>query len=180
MKKLFLLSAVTLLSFTAVVAQENAVKVNPLAFFGGSDLVSYEHKLSDHGSAIIGAGFASFKIGGMKYTNIGGELQYRYYFNEAIEGWYAGAQAGFNSGKVVIETASFFGSPAKTDETKYTGFKVGAKAGYQWAWDSGFLLDLNLGFAYNNFNYSDKNGTFSGLKGSTILPNLGFALGYAF
>ena len=182
MKKL-LFCVIGMLSFGAVVAQENAVKLNPLSFFGGSDLFSYERKLSTHSSGIIGAGFSSYSFGSENYTSAGGELQYRYSFTEAIEGWYAGAQVGFTSGKVKIDDNFYgFGNQASPSsyETKFSSVKAGAKGGYQWAWNSGFVLDLNLGFGYSSFKYDDNNGNFSTLKGSGILPNLGFALGYAF
>ena len=104
-----------------------------------------------------------------------------------MKGWYAGAQAGYSTGKVKLESSTFsFGGFGLNDvetvssETNFSALKFGAKGGYQWVWNSGFSLDLNLGLAYNSFSYDDESGNFSTLKGSGILPNLGFGLGYAF
>jgi hypothetical protein len=171
MKKLFF-TAVALLAFTFAQAQENSIKFNPLALLGGTDLVSFEHRLSDRGTGIIGAGLSGFKIGDAKYSSFGGELQYRYYFDEALSRWYVGGQAAYISGKVELENTS--------EETNFSGFAIGGKVGYQWLWDSGFTLDLNLGIANNSFNYDSKDGSFSTLETSGVLPNLGFALGYSF
>lgn len=184
MKKL-LFAAAALFTFGFANAQENVIKANPLSFFGGSDLVSFEHKLGDHSSALLGLGISGFKIGDAKYSSQGAEVQYRYYFDEALQGWYAGGQVGYNGGKVKFENSYVYNTStgnydSGTQETKFTAFKVGAKGGYQWIWDSGFALDLNLGFGYNSYKYTDNSGVFSGLKASGILPNLGFGLGYAF
>lgn len=151
-------------------AQENSIKVNPLAFFGGSDLVSYERKLTDNITGLIGAGYASYSLLSLKYTSFGSELQGRYYFKEALQGFYGGAQAGLNGGKVDDGMGSF---------VSYTGIRLGGKVGYQWLWNSGFTLDLNLGYAYNTFSYGANNNAIS-LAGSGTMPNLGFGLGYSF
>lgn len=183
MKKV-ILTAIAVFGFAFANAQENSIKVNPLSFFGGTDLVSFEHKLSDNSTGIVGAGLAGFKIGDAKYSSFGGELQYRYYFEEALKGWYAGGQAGYSSGKVELENSGFIISGTSitttSSETNFSAFKVGAKGGYQWLWDSGFTLDLNLGVGYNSFKYDSSEGSFSTLKASGVLPNLGFALGYSF
>jgi hypothetical protein len=114
---------------------------------------------------------------------MGAEVQYRYYFKEALKGFYAGGQAGYSSGKVTLDTFGFdqnFNLVSTTDETKFGSLKVGAKGGYQWVWSSGFSLDLNIGVAYNNFSYKNSDASFSTLKASGVLPNFGFALGYDF
>jgi hypothetical protein len=184
MKKV-LFTAIAVLGFVATKAQENIVKVNPLSVLGGTDLASFEHKLGEHSSVLIGGGIGGFKIGDAKYSNLGGELQYRYYFNEALQGFYAGAQAGYNSGKVKFENSFSFDSNGNlttgtSNETNFGALKVGAKGGYQWVWDSGLALDLNIGMAYNNFTYKNNDGVFSTLKASGVLPNFGFGIGYAF
>ncbi|WP_158980842.1 MULTISPECIES: DUF3575 domain-containing protein [unclassified Flavobacterium] len=175
--KRIILTVAAVFAFGFANAQENVIKVNPLSVLGGTDLVSYELKLGEKTSFLVGAGIGGFKIGDAKYSNLGGEVQYRYYFNEALKGFYAGGQAGYSSGKVELGNSN---SSTTTEETKFGSFKVGAKGGYQWIWDSGFSLDLNLGVAYNNFNYKDSNSSTSSLKASGVLPNFGFGLGYAF
>jgi hypothetical protein len=183
MKKIFLTAAAVFV-FCFANAQENIIKANPLAILGGTDMVSFEHKLDDKTSILFGAGIGGFKIGDAKYSNMGAEVQYRYYFDEALKGFYAGGQVGYSSGKVKLGNVISFDSNLNlvttTNETKFGSFKLGAKGGYQWVWDSGFSLDLNLGLAYNNFSYKNSDAAFSGLEASGVLPNFGFGLGYAF
>ncbi len=181
MKKI-ILTAAAVFAFSFANAQENIIKANPLSILGGTDLLSFEHKIGDHTSAVLGLGYGGFSIGGAKYTNMGAELQYRYYFNEALKGFYGGGQIGYSFGKVTMDEIDFTGTTFTTTsiDTDFSSMKVGAKGGYQWVWDSGFSLDLNLGLAYNNFNYKDSGSTTSTLKASGVLPNFGFGLGYAF
>jgi hypothetical protein len=180
MKKI-ILTAAAVFAFGFANAQENIIKANPLALLGGTDMISFEHKLGGNSSILFGAGIGGFKIGDAKYSNMGAEFQYRYYFNEALKGLYAGGQVGYSSGKVTINTQSYFYPyNSITNETNFGSFKLGGKGGYQWVWDSGFSLDLNVGIAYNNFSYKNSDPTFSTLKASGVLPNFGFALGYAF
>ncbi|MGM9478635.1 DUF3575 domain-containing protein [Pedobacter sp. GSP4] len=174
-KTLLSLLTAALLGFAAQ-AQTIAIKANPLALLGGTDLVSGEFKIGDNSSVSAGLGAAGYKISGSKYSSFGGEAQYRYYFRESLHGWYVGAKAGYLAGKVKVQ--GFFDE--KEYETKYGSLNAGVKGGYQWAFDSGFVIDLNLGAAYSSFKYDDNDGAFSSLKGSGILPNLGFGLGFAF
>jgi hypothetical protein len=178
MKKI-LLGALTLLSMNFVKAQDNVVKVNPLAFFGGSDLVSYERKITDNITGLVGLGYSSYSLSTYKYANYGAELQSRYYLKDALQGFYGGAQAGFNLGEVTLDMSSI-GSDISS-EASYISLRFGAKAGYQWIWKGGFALDLNLGFGYNRYSYNASSSlSTAGLSGGGIRPNLGFGLGYAF
>jgi len=177
-KALFTLLVITA-GLAQVKAQDVALKVNPLSFFGGTDLVSGEFKIGDNSSLIGGVGVSGFKISGSKYSSFGGEVQYRYYFDEALHGWYAGGKVGYLAGKVKLEDFGF-GTMSSSSETNYGSFNAGVKGGYQWVFGSGFTLDLNLGAAYSSFKYDDNSGAFSTLKGSGVLPNLGFGLGFAF
>jgi len=181
MKKI-LLTAVAVFAFGFANAQENIIKANPLSILGGTDLLSFEHKVGDNTSALLGLGYGGFSIGGAKYTNMGVEVQYRYYFEECLKGFYAGGQIGYTSGKVTLDSPSISGYNVvyKSSETNFSSMIVGAKGGYQWVWGSGFSLDLNLGLAYNNFTYKSSDAAFSGLQASGVLPNFGFGLGYAF
>jgi len=160
----------------ATKAQTIAIKANPLALLGGTDLVSGEFKIGANSSVSAGLGVAGYKLSDSKYSSIGGEAQYRYYFRESLHGWYLGAKVGYLSGKVKIEDFN----DGKDYKTNYGSLNIGAKAGYQWAFDSGFVIDLNLGAAYSSFKYDDNDGAFSTLKGSGVLPNLGFGLGFSF
>jgi hypothetical protein len=173
MKKLVV--ALMLLLGTGVsFSQKQSVKVNPLAFFGGSDLVSYERAINNNMSGLIGAGLSSFSIGSYKYSSFGLEVQSRYYFKEAIKGFYGGGQVGFNSGTVELNSPYLTSS-----DLTFTSFRIGGKAGYQWIWDSGLTVDLNVGYGINTFSYSSSDAVL-GLSASGALPNLGFGIGYSF
>lgn len=140
---------------------------------GGTDLISYERVFSEHSTGTIGVGSGGFKILGYRYAATGAELQYRYYYNQAIRGWYTGGSLSYQSGKVEDTNSS--------DELNFSGVALGVKGGYQWSWESGFTLDLNLGANYVNLNYDDNsNSSFSDVRGSGIVPQFGLGLGYAF
>ncbi|TXF79080.1 DUF3575 domain-containing protein [Chryseobacterium sp.] len=189
MKKLLLVGALAL--FGAVNAQENSIKVNPAALLGGSDLITFEHKLGDNFSGVIGAGYGGFKFGSNKYTTYGGGLQGRYYFDEAMTGFYGAAVADYTAGKVKIENSfSFSMDPSMPTETQSAEADIsaiggGLRAGYQWIFDSGITLDINLGASYKSFKYKWNNAadeTFYGdnLKASGVLPTGSLGIGYSF
>lgn len=191
MKKIILSGAVLFaLGFTN--AQENnnsktkttkyVVKANPLAIIGGNDLVSIESNNlgmvlggSDHFSSIIGLGIGSFGDGSSKFSSFGVDLQRRYYFKEVYKGFYLGTQGSFAFGKVKInETGG-----TNNGKADFNSIRLGLKGGHQWLWNSGFTLDLNIGYSYAYYDY--KNSSFiKPLKSSHFLPNFGLGLGYAF
>ena len=185
MKKI-ILSAIAIMTIGFANAQENSIKANPLsALFGGNDLVSFEHKIADKGTLALGLGYSSLTVGETTYADYGAELQYRFYFEDAFKGWYAGPNVGYSAGSVKSEYLSFYGNGGtKTYEDKRTKLQIGARAGYQWVFGSGFTLDLNLGLAYNKYTYNFGDTTNeslqSGYKASGILPNFGLGLGYTF
>ena len=179
MKKL-ILSVAAIFAFGFASAQDNIIKANPLALLGGSDLLSFEHKFGEHSSALVGGGIGGYTFGTAKYTTTGGELQYRYYFTEALKGFYGGAQAAFNTGKVTIDGVSVFGTTTPSSETNFSSTVFGGKVGYQWLFANNFVIDLNLGAGFTTFKYDDDTGSFAALKGSGVLPNFGFGVGYNF
>ena len=173
MKKLVV--ALMLLLGTGVsFSQKQSVKANPLAVFGGSDLISYERAINNNVSGLVGVGFSSFSVGSYDYTSYGVEAQGRYYFKEAIKGFYGGGQVGFNTGKVELNSIYFTDS-----DISYTSIRIGGKAGYQWIWSSGLTVDLNVGYGLNTFSYNSDNALL-GLSASGAFPNLGFGIGYSF
>ncbi len=179
MKKLFI-AAIAVMSFGLANAQESAIKANPLALLGGSDLLSYEFGIGESSTLVIGGGIGGYKLGGFKYSSFGGEVQYRYYFDEKLKGWYGGARAGFNSGKVKTDFSGLFGDDSSNSETNFTAFGGGVMGGYQFIIGSGFVIDLNLGASFTSFSYDTNDGVFDTLDGSGIFPRFGFGLGYAF
>ena len=178
MKKIILMLAIGAFSFAAH-AQENAIKVNPFAILGGNDLVSYERAFNDNSTGIISAAYTSFGFSGAKYQSVGAGLQYRYYFSEAIRGWYLGAGIGYQSGNVEGDGDTFSDIESESVDVDFSSFTGGIKGGYQWSWDSGFTLDLNLGANYVNFTYDDSEES-TNFDGTGILPSFGLGLGYAF
>ena len=70
MKKLFLVGALAL--FGVISAQQNSVKCNPLAVFGGSDMFSYERAVGEHSTVGVGVGFSSYKITDVEYNSLAG------------------------------------------------------------------------------------------------------------
>lgn len=191
MKKI-ILSVAVLFAFGFANAQEETnskskikkyvVKANPLAIFGGNDLISFESnnlgfflRGSDHFSSIIGVGTGGFSDGSSKFSSSGIDVQRRYYFKEVFRGFYLGTQGSFAFGEVKInETGG-----ANNGVADFNSIRLGLKGGHQWIFNSGFTLDLNLGYSYAYYEY--KNSTFvKPLKSSHYLPNFGLGLGYAF
>lgn len=167
MKKLFLVGALAL--FGAMNAQQNSVKFNPLAVFGGSDMFTYERAVGEHSTVGVGAGFSSYKISEVSYSSIAGSLFYRYYFSEVLKGWYGNAGLSYYSGKTTYNDA----------KDNYSSFGVNGKFGYQWVWSSGFTLDLNGGLVYRNYKYDSGNLDSSIFKANGVGPAFGLGLGYS-
>ena len=153
-------------------SQENSVKINPFALLGGVDLVSYERGLSDNSSGVISGAISNYDIGGSDYKAFGLGLQYRYYFREALKGWYAAAHGLFQSGDVVEELLGF------KVESDFTAFGIGLRGGYQWVWQSGLTLDLNTGFTYRSYSYDDSTSAL--FESDGVYLALGVGIGYSF
>jgi len=177
MRKLLFIATLAFVGLGNVNAQEQVVKFNPLAILGGTDLVSYERAVGGKSSIQVSGAIGGFKIGDVKYSSVGGELQYRYYFSEVLKGWYVSGGLGVQSGETEFTTLSLFEDSSK-EKIDFFSFNIGARAGYQWIWDSGFSFELNLGLGYRSFDYDD-NSNSSILKASGILPSGSLALGYA-
>jgi hypothetical protein len=159
----------------------NVVKLNPLGFLFGAGSVAYERALNEKSSIVIAPQFGGFKFGGIKYSSAGIGAQYRLYFsktNTAPEGFYAAPNVSYVGGKIKYDAVDEDGNKEKD---KFSSFGIGALAGKQWIFNSGFVIDLNAGFSYQSFNYkNDEDVTGINLKGSGVFPRLGFAVGYNF
>ncbi len=152
-----------------------------MALLGGNDLLSYEFAVGEKTTLQPGFGYGGFKIADVGYQTYGVGVQFRYYFKEAIKGFYGNVGGDFLSGKTFINDYS---TDNKRIEFNFTSFGGLLGIGYQWAWDSGFLLDLNLRASYNNFKYDlpddfDENQALT-LRASGVLPGFGVAIGYHF
>lgn len=168
MRKLFLVGAFAL--FGLANAQQNSIKANPLALLGGSDMFTYERAIDSNSTIGVGVGFTSYTITDAKYTSIAGSVFYRYYFKEALKGWYANGGVSYYNGKATLSGYS---------DDKFNSFGATAKMGYQFLWDSGFTLDLNAGMTYRNYKYDNPNTDSSLFKASGVFPAFGIALGYS-
>lgn len=180
MKKVLMLSAfVMCVCFANAQNGQNVIKVNPVGFLFGAGSVAYERALGAKSSFVIAPQFGGFKFGGVKYSSLGLGAQYRAYFSKsksAPEGFYAAPNVNFVSGKIKYD-----GFDEESAKDKFTSFGIGALAGNQWIFNSGFVIDLNAGFSYQSFKYkNDEDVNGFNLKGNGVFPRVGFAIGYNF
>jgi len=169
MKKLFLT-----LTFVALVlslsAQSNVVKTNPLGMAFGNFNVTYERVLGTTSSILV-RGQYMYKLLGVEVNLAGFGLGYRYYFTHAKKavpgGFYINPQVAFAFGSL---------TNVLDEEISANTIGFGAELGYQWAWPSGFVLDLGIGPMYTFATGSGPDAeTITG-----IMPSATLAIGYAF
>ncbi|NJB70475.1 hypothetical protein GGR42_000937 [Saonia flava] len=178
MKKVFIITFVALGFGLNSYAQENVIKINPLGLALGSAELGYERALNEKSALEVSLAYfssdATFNSGEeVKANGFGAEGKYKLYFsstNNAPRGWYAAPVATY---------ASASADSSSGEDGKFSYFGAGAVAGYQWIFgggNSGFALDLNLGFQYIS---ASTQGSISGVSIDGILPRLGLSLGYA-
>ena len=156
MKKLLILVAFVAFGMN-VNAQSTTLKTSPGALAFGFFNACYEKVISDNASfQLSGGAFFGFGDDDITAFNLG--AGYRMYVTkkEAPRGFYIMPQAGVN-----------FGTDANS-------LGIGADLGYQWVWDSGFVLDIGLGPNYNIPLGDDTSDDFDG-----IFPRIILAVGYA-
>lgn len=169
MKKLFLtLSFVAL--FFSLSAQSNVIKTNPLGMAFGNFNATYERVLGTTSSVLI-RGQYMYKLLGVEVNLAGFGLGYRYYFTHAKKavpgGFYINPQVAFAFGSLTNDN---------DEKISVNTIGLGAELGYQWAWPSGFVLDLGIGPMYTFASGDDPDGeTITG-----IMPSATLAIGYAF
>ncbi len=168
MKKLILSLVFVAFAFT-MNAQSNVIKTNPLGLAFGSFNATYERVFGTSSSLLV-RGQYMYKLLGVDVSLTGAGLGYRYYFTHTKKpvpgGFYINPQAAFSFGKVNDDT-----------EGNYTASTIGfgAELGYQWVWDSGFVLDLGIGPMYTIAKGGDSENSLDG-----IVPSATLAIGYAF
>jgi hypothetical protein len=183
MKKLILTALVLIIGVAAFAqykggsssdVKPNVIKVNPLGLLFGNAGVSLERALNEKNAVQVNLSFGGLSLGGVKYTNIGLGVDYKFYLSNtksAPEGFYAAPGVGFYSIKVKeVGGSSVSGS----------GFVAKGVIGNQWILNSGFTVDL---FGGINFYAGGKIKGSSGVeytKFSGVLPALGVSLGYNF
>ena len=110
-----------------------------------------------------------YELFGVKVNTGGIGAGYRYYFThekkEVPSGFYVTPQASLALGKT-------------EGDASFTSFAIGAEIGYQWAWESGFTLDLGIGPNYTTISGDVEDEDFD--TTSRILPSVTLAIGFAF
>lgn len=168
MKKVILTLVFVAFAFGAN-AQSNVIKTNPLGLAFGFFNATYERVLGTTSSVLV-RGQYMYKLLGEEVNLAGAGLGYRYYFTHANKpvpgGFYINPQASFSFGKITDDM---------DEEYSATTMGFGAEIGYQWVWDSGFVLDLGIGPMYTIAKGGNSEDE---LKG--IMPSATLAIGYAF
>jgi hypothetical protein len=169
MKKLFLTLSFVVLVFS-LSAQSNVIKTNPLGMAFGNFNATYERVLGTTSSILI-RGQYMYKLLGVEVNLAGFGLGYRYYFTHAKKtvpgGFYINPQVAFAFGSL---------TNVLDEEVSANTIGFGAELGYQWAWPSGFVLDLGIGPMYTFATGSGPDAeTITG-----IMPSATLAIGYAF
>ena len=150
-------------------AQNNVIKTNPIGLAFGNFNATYERVLGTSASIIL-KGQYMYKLLGEEVNLAGAGLGFRYYFTHAKKpvpgGFYINPQVAFA-----------FGSVTDEDDFEYSAKTIafGAEIGYQWVWESGFVLDLGIGPMYTIVKADGSENDFDG-----IMPNATLAIGYAF
>jgi hypothetical protein len=182
MKKLFtcvLLFAVIAGAKAQDQSRQNAVKINPLSLFLATGNVSYERAISEKSSLQLGVFYSGVNISGLKYSGFGITPEYRIYVagrQEAMNGLYVGPFLRYQSFSLKDKNTS--------DEASFKSFGGGALLGWEKTWDSGFVLDLFAGPAYNSGKVKSDSGNESEFNVSAGISGFGvrtgITLGFAF
>lgn len=153
-------------------AQEfrHVIKVSPIGMLFGQFSGTYEKVVAENSSFLINANYLDRDFLGVNTKSFGGAISYRYYLqNEKLApiGLYISpgfSYSNYSIGQDVIDASSF---------------AMSAVGGHQWVWNSGFSLDLNIGFQYavsTDATVSTVNlSSFSG-----VVPKFGVSLGWGF
>ena len=181
MKKV-LFAVALIASATALKAQDgavqNAIKLNPLSLVFATGNLAYERAVSENSSVQLGVFYSGVSISGLKYTGLGITPEYRFYFagnRQALNGVYVGPFVRYQSFTLKDKETE--------DEAKFTSFGGGAVIGWEKTWQSGFVLDLFAGPAFNKGKVTEKSGgTEFDVVGSIDGFGLrtGITLGFAF
>jgi hypothetical protein len=181
MKKItfgILLLALTVAGYSQETGRSNAIKLNPLSLVFATGNVAYERAIGSSSSIQLGAFYSGFKLSGLKYSGFGVTPEFRYYFGgakEALNGVYVGPFVRYQ--KFDLEETD------ANNKTTLSTIGGGATIGWEKTWNSGFVLDIFAGPAYNNAKFKndadeeefDVSGGVSGFGVRT-----GITIGFAF
>ncbi|WP_207424078.1 DUF3575 domain-containing protein [Desertivirga brevis] len=153
MKKLLLVTALTISIFISKsFAQDatNTIKINPLSALFRTGSVFFEHKVSEKSSFQLGAAYTGLKLSDTKFSGFALTPEYRIYpKGNALSGLYLGPFLRYQNYTV------------KDDNNKgtYSSFGGGLLVGRQWVYNSGFVLDIFFGPAYNSGKVKAEDGS---------------------
>ncbi len=182
MKQLHLILVLSLLGVSSSMAQEdvandNAIKANPLGLLLGIGKINYEKKLSDSRSAQLGVSYFNYGNSGDRLSGLGIIPEYRFYIkDDAIDGFYVAPFLKYNN--FTVTDGDFKGAL-----NIYSG---GAKAGMQWLLGKkdNFIIDLAFGGSYSDYNLKVKTGSDTSFDSEDLLSGIGlelnFSIGFAF
>ncbi|MFZ4740527.1 MAG: DUF3575 domain-containing protein [Bacteroidales bacterium] len=161
----------------------NSITIKPVFMIFGIFSLEYERKIADNMSLGLGLGYYTRSSGSSTFSGFQFVPEFRYYFEEAVEGWYASPYITYTifteSYSTTIPELNASGVPTGKIITKdvseslsfYGGGVVG---GRKWVW-GGFTLDAWVGFGYLGLSGSSNESLSVG-----ILPVSGLALGFSF
>ncbi len=164
--------------------KNNALYTN-IAFLGlGIYNLGYSRAFGDHNSLRVEGVIWGQNIGTIK-TSLTGLGVGWHFTTKRLAGWYIGPKLNYYALTATDSLVSSTLTPY-TVEAKGSVMAIGGEFGYQWLWDSGFLINFGLGAQQASANatvtVSDPTikststaGTFSGL-----LPILNLNVGWAF
>lgn len=174
MKKLLLAIFVCSLFFSVKGFSQERTKVlkaNPFGMAIGNFNLTYEKVLNTKSSVLFSGAYMYELFGADVNTGKLG-VGYRYYIThenkEVPSGFYINPQAALGFG----------GASSGDSDANFSTFSLGFELGYQWAWASGFTLDLGIGPNYTTISGDVDNVDFE--KTSGILPAGTIAIGFAF
>jgi hypothetical protein len=169
----------------ALTDHKNVVKINfNTDIVEGGIPLGWEIRTAPRQSLQLAVTFTYSKNDDAKTSGIGFNPEYRFYLSKnkpGISGVYAGPFASVN---FLTYKDRYYNGSANTDISyKSTIYGGGLVFGHQWAWQSGFALDLNIGLGFKSVDYSNRPAYQSYYYddfAEGFVPRLGFAIGYAF
>lgn len=171
MRKLLLFGFFALFSSLSY-GQTDIVKINPFGLLFGNINAGWEHVIGESSSVEVGLGYRRREgtVGSesdVKFTGFSVYGQYRKYFGKKVipNGFYVAPGISYSKTSADVDG----------DDAGFSALAFGAIVGHQWAWNSGFVLDLGLGINYYNLSTT---GDVSGIDLDGIGPAARVALGF--
>jgi len=147
-----------------------------LAIYGSARLV-LEKPIDNYSTVSIIPSVGVLNTNDVNYLLFGIGSEYRYYLTgTAPVGFYSGIGIGYSYGNARIANENLAGYNKKTDVGGVLGHLV---IGRQWIFESGLLLNINLGAHYLNMNFKHSTAEFSSVKAfKGVMPGIGICIGY--